>query len=110
MHIDPIRATDEAMPAVHPDPLAKLIMDIDIESTRYEDPRDAPPAQFKMLENLVDRLTNRTPECTTRNGAAAALSYVVDELRSGNLGHFHEAILSSVLIALVRHRDRWLVE
>lgn len=110
MHIDLTRATGEAMPAAQPDPLFTLILDLDIESDRYEDLRDAPPAYFKKLKILMDRLENHTPQCTTRNGAAGALSYLADELRSGNLGHFHEAVLSSVLIALVRHRDRWLVE
>jgi hypothetical protein len=106
MHIDPIRATGEAMPNVQPDPLFRLILDYARERDRFNAVEDASDEQTELdvipLDLLRQRLANDTPPCTTDEGAAAVLRFIAED-REETIANFHAPVLASVLRFMCRH-------
>jgi hypothetical protein len=111
MHIDPIRATGEAMPIVQPDPLFQLILDYAGARDRFNAVEDASDKQTELdwmpLGRIRDRLTNDTPPCTTEEGAAAVLRFIAEHIEEGDIVDFHEPVVASVLAFLTKRRESW---
>lgn len=111
MHIDPIRATGEAMPAAQPDPLFQLILDYARARDFVNANEDSSDEQFELdmiqVYRLRGRMTNNPPASTTANGAAAVLRLIAADLDDGDFVNYHAPVVAAVLAFLTKRWEDW---